>query len=477
MKKIIALLLVLIFVFAFGACGDSINETSVEESALVSNDDLKTTDESIANDKSYVIDESFEDTEEPDYFLSTVSHGNLIYVTEDEDFNRELWIKYENGEKFKIHEGHFITSAEASPDGKHLLFTEYEWETVGKLYVFDVEARTSKEIVYENKKDLVVYNAEWIDDESIVFTDIYSQGTVALGGKVLKYNIDRQFMHVDVVFVTPPDNRLQISDVTKKGDDFILTAHYYDEGFAESETLYYSVPYSAIKKSINDLIMPSDGVKDINDAKDYRHFAVAPTDEERVDLDYIASVAGGREFDYDTLISMTPEQIESEIFAPANRVYREFDGLGYEIIGHYYGSLTLYWDENGKTMKEYFDVVGLTENITCYDDFVSEVRKHFSKEMSKQLFATGQFFEYNGIFMYIDGCRGTHIHYFDHEYSIESYNKDEIVYKCRVAYLKNEYENLKQEEVTEEHCYFEEFTCKLILEDGKWVFDSFKLPY
>ena len=476
MKKSVSLLLVLAFIVALCACGDSINETSVEESALVSNDDLKTTDESVANDKSYVIDESVEDTEEADYFLSTVSHGNLIYVTEDDDFNRELWIKYENGEKFKIHEGHFITSAEASPDGKHLLFTEYEWETVGKLYVFDVEARTSKEIVYENKNDLVVYNAEWIDDESIVFTNIYSQGTVALGGKVLKYNIDREFMHFDVVFVTPPDNRLQISDVTKKGDDFILTAHYYDEGFAESETLYYSVPYSAIKKSTNDLIMPSDGVKDINDAKDYRHFAVAPTAEERVDLDYIASVAGGREFDYDTLISMTPEQIESEIFAPANRVYREFDGLGYEIIDHY-GNLMLYWDENGKTKKEYFYVVRPTENITCYDDFVSEVRKHFSKEMSKKLFATGLFFEYNGIFMYIDGCRGAHIDYFDHEYSIESYNKDEIVYKCRVAYLKSEYEDLKQEEVTEEHCYFEEFTCKLILEDGKWVFDSFKLPY
>ncbi|MBR5285321.1 MAG: hypothetical protein IKU30_00330 [Clostridia bacterium] len=473
MKRFIALTLLLTFVFSLAAC-----EATPEEPQSVSNggtsleEDIGHTEESGA-DNSIDVSGATESDEIKNYMLSTVFNSNLLYLTENtNDFTRELWIEYADGLELLIHKGRFINYAELSPDKNKILFTEYEWETCGKLYVYNFETNEANEIELALPEDHVVYNATWLDNENIVFTDIFSQGTIASGGNVYIYGLGSTRGYCERAVVTPPDGRLMIESLQRSGDNFILSAHYFNEDFSVSERLYYILPYSELRKKRDFMLMPNDGIG----SQDYRHYAEPPTLEERANLDYVVSVEGGRELDYDTLISMTPEQIEAEIFEPASRVYREFMGLGWDLSG-YYGTLEFNWfDENGKKKRDFFNVFAPNEEVGCYNDFVALVRKYFSKEMSKQLFGNGLFFEYEGVFLFVFVTGATDSDYRSHEYSIKSYGKNEIIYNCRIRYVHDEYGNLKDEELKEEHCYYKEFTCKLILEDGKWVFDSFKLP-
>ena len=477
MKRLTALLLVIIFVTSLTACGEAVvNEPSRDESVENSVASDTSVEASVNESTDESVDESVDEADKDESFtFSTVSNGNLIYITEDSNtFSRQLWIRYSSGESIKLFESDYIVSAEPSPNGKYILFTEYEWEVVGKVYLFDVELKESRELELEGlRKDHLPYNVEWLDDESFLFTDIFSQGTIATGGYVYKYKLDSIYAYPKKLFITPPDGRLRIADVKKIGDDFVLEAYYFDEGFAEHEALYYVIPETVMKNAHSDLLLPQDGITD----GDYRHYAEVPSLEERANLDYVASVEGGRELDYEALIKMTPDEIESEIFEPANRIYREFSGLGGFVI-YSYGSLDFYrYDKNNKLVSTYVDVVSPDSEIPSYEGFVAETRKYFSVDMSKELFADGHFFEYEGIFLFYDGARGGHINYRSHEYSIESHSKNEIVYKCTVKLVKDEFIDLKDEDIKEEHCFYEDFTCALILEDGKWVFDSFKLPY
>lgn len=483
MKRLTALLLVIIFVTSLTACGEAVvNEPSIDESidnsavSDASDESVdESTDESTDESVNESVNESTDESVEDDSFMfSTVSNGNLIYITEDSNtFSRQLWIRYSSGESFKLFESDYIVSAEPSPNGKYILFTEYEWEVVGKVYLFDCDTRTSRELEFEGlRNDYLPYNVEWLDNDNFLFTDIFSHGTVAAGGYVYRYRLDREFLYLTEVFITPPDGRLQISDIKRSRNEFILTAYYFDEGFGERETLYYAIPETVMKKERRALLLPQDG-----NGTDYRHYAEVPSLEERANLDYVASVEGGRELDYEALIKMTPDEIAEKIFDPASRIFAEFSGLGgYVVYG--YGSLDFYrYDKNNKLVSTYVDVVSPDSEIPSYEGFVAETRKYFSVDMSKKLFADGHFFEYEGIFLFYDGARGAHINYRSHEYSIESHSKDEIVYKCTVKLVKDEFIDLKDEDIKEEHCFYEDFTCALILEDGKWVFDSFRLPY
>ena len=488
MKRLTALLLVIIFVTSLTACSEAVvnepsRDESIDNSAVsdasdesVNESTDESTDKSVNESTDESVDESTDESVEDDGFMfSTVSNGNLIYITEDSNtFSRQLWIRYSSGESFKLFESDYIVSAEPSPNGKYILFTEYEWEVVGKVYLFDVESKESRELEFEHlRKDYLPYNVEWLDDDNFLFTDIFSHGTVAAGGYVYRYRLDRKFLYLTEVFITPPDGRLQISDIKRSRNEFILTAYYFEEGFAEHEALYYVIPETVMKNERRELLLPQDGITD----GDYRHYAEVPSLEERANLDYVASVEGGRELDYEALIKMTPDEIESEIFEPANRIYREFSGLGGFVI-YSYGSLNFYrYDKNNELVSTYVDVVSPDSEIPSYEGFVAETRKYFSVDMSKKLFADGHFFEYEGIFLFYDGARGSHINYRSHEYSIESHSKNEIVYKCTVKLVKDEFIDLKDEDIKEEHCFYEDFTCTLILEDGKWVFDSFRLPY
>ncbi len=473
MKRLAVLLLVIIFVMSLAACGEAVvNEPSRDESAGDSAVSDASVEESIDESIDETVDESVEDES---FVFSTVSNGNLIYITEDSNtFGRQLWIRYSSGESLKLFESDYIVLAEPSPNGRYILFTEYVREVVGRVYLFDVETRESRELEFEYlRKDYLPYNVEWLDDESFLFTDIFSQGTVAAGGYLYRYNLDSKYAYLNDVFITPSDGRLQIADIKRSHKEFILTAYYFDEGFAEHEILYYVIPETVMKNERSELLLPQDGIAD----GDYLHYAEVPSREERANLDYVASVKGGRELDYETLIKMTPDEIAAEIFDPASRIFAEFSGLGGYVI-YSYGTLDFYhYDKNNKLIVTYADVVSPDCEIPSYDGFVAETRKYFSIDMSKRLFADGRFFEYDGIFLFYDGARGGHINYRSHEYSIESHSKNEIVYKCTVRYTKDEFNDLKDEDVKEEHCYYEDFTCILILEDGKWVFDSFRLPY
>lgn len=472
MKRAIALLLAALLAYVFCACDGGISEVSDnkdnESSAAVSGTEGTIEVSADVSDESAVAADELGNVT-----FSVASGGSVLYVVDDGEKGASLWIRFADGELFKICDSDHLKCVKPSPNGKTVLYNEYAFGKAAKVYLFDIETRESRELSFDELREgRLPYSVEWVDDNNFVFTDVSEKGTANAGGNLYKYTLDAKYSLIDHVFLTPPDRRLQIADVTRCGKDFVLTAYYFDDGFTSHELLYYVVPESRILKE-RTILLPQDATG----TDGYLHYAAMPSVEERANLDYVSSVEGGRELDYGTLIKMTKDEIASEIFEPANRVYREFDGLGGDLLGYYETLLFYTYDEKGKLVRDAADIVGPYGEITEYSDFVAETRKYFSKDLSKKLFENGNFFEHLGMFMYFDGVRGSHIQYRSHEYSIQSHTEGKITYKCTVRYTKDEFSDLTDEELKEEHCFYEDFLCELILEDGKWVFDSFRLPY
>lgn len=261
MKKFIALLFCAAFLFSLAACNEAVNneslgaeseinsavsdisveestEASVEESVEESTEasDEASTEESVVEDEN--VTESFK-----------IGENTLNIISDEETGYTKLSVTYADSTKQTLCEDYNVYDISASPDNKHLFFCVYEWEEYGDLYLLNFESKKLTKLpLYDAEKDRIPYQAIWLDNEYIVYSDKMHAGTVAIGGDVFVYNIVSGTNKK--IIATPADARLQITDILADVSGFQFACGYYDEHFNEYEKLNFDLSLDRVKELI-----------------------------------------------------------------------------------------------------------------------------------------------------------------------------------------------------------------------------------
>lgn len=203
-----------------------------------------------------------------------------------------------------------------------------------------------------------------------------------------------------------------------------------------------------------------------------------PTLEERINEEYLRSTSGGRELSAEALSSMSSDELFETVFRPAFKMFEQFVGLG-----DMDGDTEVYFrDEAFDRLQMHYDTVS-DKRFPTYEAFVGETRKYFSRDITVDLFSDGFFFELDGVFYgYISGARGASIDYYKTEFEVTSVSETEIKILGTARHFKSEDDkNVWHKDPTfvfDDTCFefdYHEYT--LSLEEGKWVFTEFELPY
>ena len=281
MKKLIALLLTFVFVFTLVACNEAENDASSvaesTESSIVSDISAEaSTDVSVEESLDVSVEESSKESVEASQEESTEesteeSNGessdepeedenatesfkvgkNTVNIIEDEETGyKKLSVTYADSTKQTLCEDYNIYDIAASADNRHLMFCVYEWEEYGDIYLLNFEnKKLTKLPLYDAAKDHVPYQAIWLDDEYIIYSDIMNAGTIAIGGDVFVYDVVSGMCKK--IIATPEDWRLQITNIQCSVSGLRFVCGYYDESFNKYEELSFDLTRERVKELID----------------------------------------------------------------------------------------------------------------------------------------------------------------------------------------------------------------------------------
>ncbi len=200
---------------------------------------------------------------------------------------------------------------------------------------------------------------------------------------------------------------------------------------------------------------------------------VFPSLEYRTNSDYVRSCAGGIDFTYDELVSMSQDEIAYFMLAPTTRK-NHFD------INPMLGTALQvdFNDENGNTCIAYEVDESLFDT---YESFVQEIRTYFSEDIAAKLFSEGEYFEYGNTFYTTMMPKSEAVYLFHSiDYEIVSASETEIVYRGTAKYFVDEEEYkvyMSNTSMTFPEASFEIREYKYVLsiqDDGRWVFTEFE---
>ncbi len=202
---------------------------------------------------------------------------------------------------------------------------------------------------------------------------------------------------------------------------------------------------------------------------------ILPTLAERANEEYVRSNPGGMDWTYEELIAMTPEDINEKLMQPAFKHYHHFTGLGDMRTED--GSGTDFWNAEQGSKWGMYRVKD--EKFPTYESFVCETRKFFSPDLAAEYFGYGCYMEYGEEFYSVAGARGSSIDYCTIDFTILSSSETEIKYRgvARYYLYEEDWGTNPETSLPDDRFEFRYFDYTLTLQDGRWVFTRFSLPY
>lgn len=116
----------------------------------------------------------------------------------------------------------FPSIPEFSPDKtKAIYISPLEWECPGSLYLFNLETGYITELVSPDKDLNIPKYAKWINNKNFALIIGLGMGTVAVGGNLFTYDIDKNQLkqithhssHIQITKIEIEDNLLHLNGI------------------------------------------------------------------------------------------------------------------------------------------------------------------------------------------------------------------------------------------------------------------------
>lgn len=149
------------------------------------------------------------------------------------DYDEQIiYIDKEGGSK-EILADDFPSEPLTSPDGTKVVYiSPLEWETLGKLYMYDLLSEEQSILLEADEKQNIPKVVKWINDHKLFVIIGYAYGTVAIGGNLFMYDLDTE----ELKQLTHYDMKTQIIDVnidSSKERVLLQGIQYTDEEMAK----------------------------------------------------------------------------------------------------------------------------------------------------------------------------------------------------------------------------------------------------
>lgn len=149
------------------------------------------------------------------------------------DYDEQIiYVESEDGTR-EVIEDDFPSEPVISPDhSKAVYISPFEWECIGKLYLFDLIAAEKKVLIDPVDDTNVPKEVIWISDDKLAVIMGFGHGTVSIGGNVFVYDISTG----DIEKLTDYDQKIQITGINLRDKKLQLEGiKYTDEHFLEFE--------------------------------------------------------------------------------------------------------------------------------------------------------------------------------------------------------------------------------------------------
>ena len=208
-------------------------------------------------------------------YKGTVSHTpekyyyalySLINSTDDYRYTLNMIYKGDNGiENVIIHKDYQpIYNMAISPNGKTLVFTNFEMEGYAATFLYDIETGEKQELSLTDALPLnhAAFAYCWLDDRYLLMAEKLDRGTIAVGGDIYVYDTETEQCSALIVASQP---ELQFQQIDMLNDELILIkAALYEETYYFTEDVFFTVKtdrlYELIENGGSMTISPDDAI-------------------------------------------------------------------------------------------------------------------------------------------------------------------------------------------------------------------------
>lgn len=133
----------------------------------------------------------------------------------------------------EVIEDNFPSRPVVSPSGNYISYiAPNEWETIGKLFLFNLKTGEKKLFIDPFDGNLVPKSVIWINDNKLAVIVGQGYGTVAVGGNVMILNLNNN----QTKYITNYPSKIQVTEMNlvNKNTIHIKGIEYTDEDFIAS---------------------------------------------------------------------------------------------------------------------------------------------------------------------------------------------------------------------------------------------------
>ena len=191
---------------------------------------------------------------------------SLINSTDDYRYTLNMIYKGDNGiENVIIHKDYQpIYNMAISPNGKTLVFTNFEMEGYAATFLYDIETGEKQELSLTDALPLnhAAFAYCWLDDRYLLMAEKLDRGTIAVGGDIYVYDTETEQCSALIVASQP---ELQFQQIDMLNDELILIkGALYEETYYFTEDVFFTVKtdrlYELIESGGSMTISPDDAI-------------------------------------------------------------------------------------------------------------------------------------------------------------------------------------------------------------------------